>query len=103
MIILQSGCEITLQGMPMAPAAHPLTISNGTNWIGYPLNESMTLTEAFAGFPANQDVVKSKTASATWNGHRWVGQLSNLVPGQGYIYQSKATGNKTFTFPTGAK
>ena len=103
MIILQSGCEITLQGMPMDPAAHPLTISNGTNWIGYPLNESMTLTEAFAGFPANQDVVKSKTASATWNGHRWVGQLSNLVPGQGYIYQSKAAGNKTFTFPTGEK
>ena len=103
MIILQSGCEITLQGMPMAPGAHPVTISNGTNWIGFPLNESMTLTEAFAGFPANQDVVKSKTASATWNGHRWVGQLTNLVPGQGYIYQSKASGNKTFTFPTGEK
>ena len=103
MIILQSGCEITLQGMPMAPAAHPLTISNGTNWIGYPLNESMTLTEAFAGFPANQDVVKSKTASVTWNGHRWVGQLNTLQPGQGYIYQSKASGNKTFTFPTDTK
>ena len=103
MIILQRGCEITLQGMPMAPGAHPITISNGTNWIGYPLDESMTLTEAFAGFPANQDVVKSKTASATWNGHRWVGQLNTLQPGQGYIYQSKASGNKTFTFPSGAK
>ena len=103
MIVLQSGCEITLEGTPLVPAAHPVTISNGTNWIGYPLSESMTLTEAFAGFPANQDVVKSKTASATWNGHRWVGQLTNLVPGQGYIYQSKASGNKTFTFPAGTK
>ena len=103
MIILQSGCEITLEGAPLIPAAHPLTISNGTNWIGFPLSESMTLSAAFAGFPAPQDVVKSKTASATWNGQRWVGQLTNLVPGQGYIYKSKAAGNKTFTFPTGSK
>ena len=103
MITVQTACEITLVGMPLSPAEHPVTISNGANWIGYPLNESMTLTEAFSGFPTNQDVVKSKNASATWNGHRWVGQLSNLVPGQGYIYQSKASGNKTFTFPSGAK
>ena len=103
MVTVQTGCEITLEGMPLVPAEHPVIIRNGVNWIGFPLNESMTLTEAFAGFPANQDVVKSKTASATWNGRRWVGQLDTLVPGQGYIYQSKASGNKTFTFPSGAK
>ena len=103
MVTVQAGCEITLEGMPITPVAHPVTISNGTNWIGYPLDESMTLTEAFSGFPANQDVVKSKNASATWNGHRWVGQLSNLVPGQGYIYQSKASGNKTLIFPMNDK
>ena len=103
MIIVQTACEIALEGAPLVPAEHPVTISNGTNWIGCPLSESMTLTAAFAGFPANQDVVKSKTASATWNGRRWVGQLDTLVPGQGYIYQSKASGNKTFTFPLGTK
>ena len=103
MIILLSGCEITLEGMPVDPTAHPVTINNGANWVGFPLNEGMSLPEAFAGFPAQQDVLKSKTASATWNGQHWVGQLNTLVPGQGYIYQSKATENKTFTFPTGTK
>ena len=98
-IKLNSACEITLEGIPLVPAEHPVIISNGVNWIGFPLNEGMTLTEAFAGFPANQDVVKSKTSSATWNGQRWVGQLTTLEPGQGYIYQSKATENKTFVFP----
>ena len=102
-IKVETACQITLGGAPIVPAEHPVTISSGTNWIGFPLNESMTLTAAFAGFPANQDVVKSKTASATWNGQRWVGQLNTLQPGQGYIYQSKASGNKTFTFPSGAK
>ena len=103
MITVQAACEITLEGVPVVPAEHPVAIGNGVNWIGFPLNECMSLSEAFAGFPAVQDVVKSKTASATWNGHSWAGQLDTLAPGQGYIYQSKASGNKTFTFPTDAK
>ena len=100
---VEAACQITLEGLPIAPAEHPVTFSNGVNWIGFPLNESMPLSEAFVGFPATQDVVKSKAASATWNGQRWVGQLTNLVPGQGYIYKSSQSGDRTFTFPTGAK
>jgi hypothetical protein len=61
------------------------------------------VSEAFAGFPVNGDQVKGKSGSTTFNGTNWRGNLNTLVPGQGYIYQSKATENKTFTFPTGAK
>jgi hypothetical protein len=103
MITVQAACEITLEGVPVVPAEHPVTISNGVNWIGFPLNESMSLTEAFAGFPAVLDVVKSKTASATWNGHSWAGQLDTLAPGQGFIYKSTVSGDKTFTYPTSSK
>jgi hypothetical protein len=99
MITVQAACEITLEGEPVVPAEHPVTISHGVNWIGFPLSESMSLTEAFAGFPAVLDMVKSKTASATWNGHSWAGQLDTLEPGQGYIYKSAVTGEKTFVFP----
>ena len=30
-------------------------------------------------------------------------ELTTLEPGQGYIYQSASSSNRTFTFPTGAK
>ena len=96
-------CEITIEGMRINPAALPITISNGANWIGFPLNESMSLADAFAGFSTNQDAVSSKGGSSTWNGRRWLGSLSTLVPGQGYIYNSKATETKIFTYPSSNK
>ena len=61
---------------------------------------------AFAGFSTNQDVVKGNgLGQGTWNSnaHRWIGQLQNLVPGQGYIYNSKATESKPFYYPAAAK
>ena len=104
MISVANACEITLEGLPIDPTEHPVTISNGPNWIGFPLGATMTITNAFAGFAASGDIVKSDGGGqATWNGRIWTGQLKNLEPGKGYIYQSAATGNKTFTFPTGAK
>ncbi|MBR5725406.1 MAG: InlB B-repeat-containing protein [Muribaculaceae bacterium] len=102
MIIVPEACEITLEGMPVDPAEHPVTIVNGSNWIGFPLQEGMTLNNAFAGFGTTGDVVKSQTnGQATKRGNSWMGQLKNLVPGQGYIYN--ATANGVLTFPVSAK
>ena len=100
--------EISVEGMPIDPAEHPATIASGANWIAFPLSESMSITDAFAGFPTNGDIVKAKSGGqAQWNSaaNRWIGALANtpLEPGQGYIYNSKATGNKTFVFPVSAK
>ena len=104
MISVASACEITLEGLPIDPTEHPVTISNGPNWIGFPLGATMTITNAFANFASPGDIVKSDGGGqAIWNGRIWTGQLKNLEPGKGYIYQSAATGNKTFVFPTGAK
>ena len=98
--------EITLEGMPIDVTTLELTINPGVNWIAFPLSQGMSLAEAFAGFSTNQDVVKGNgLGQATWNNnaHRWVGQLQNLVPGQGYIYNSKATESKPFYYPAAAK
>ena len=101
-IYVGSACEITLEGMPMNPSEHPITIHNGPNWIGYPLGENMTLDNAFAGFAVNGDVIKHKGGSANYlNGH-WRGAF-NLEPGQGYIYNSNASGDRILTFPTSSK
>ena len=96
-------CEMVLEGMPVNPANHSMTIHNGSNWIGFPLNESMTLTNAFAEFATNGDMVVSQSnGSATFTNGRWRGSLTTLEPGKGYNYKSVVTGTRTLTFPTSA-
>ena len=101
---VSEACEITLTGVPVNTSEEVLTINPGNNWIGFPSGTSMTLGDAFAGLnPVNGDVVKSQTGSSVYNGSIWIGSVETLEPGQGYIYQSKATDVKTFTFGTSAK
>ena len=103
-VYVSAACEITLEGMSINPAEHPITLSNGFNWIAFPFSESKTLTEAFAGFAINGDAVKSKgNGAANYNGTSWRGTLNTLVPGQGYIYKSNAVEDMVFTFPVNAK
>ena len=87
-ISVDTSCEITLEGMRIDPAEHPVTISNGVNWIAFPLNESMSLTDAFTGFAQPNDKVQSQSNNASYNGTRWNGRLTTLMPGNGYIYES---------------
>ena len=96
-------CEVTFEGLPINPAEHPLSILNGVNWIGFPLNSSMTLSNAFAGFAINGDRIRSQTNNALYNGIRWQGQLNALEPNKGYIYISNSSEDRNFTFPASAK
>ncbi len=102
-ITVTADCEITLTGMPVNPAEHPVAISNGANWIAFPLSEPMTLSDAFVGFAVSGDMVTGQSGTATYNGTRWRGVISTLEPGQGYVYTSGVAGNRTLTFPASAK
>jgi len=98
-----SACEISLEAMPIDPSEHPITIVNGTNWIGFPFSADMSLTDAFNGFAVNGDKVSSQNnGNATYQGS-WNGGLSTLQPGQGYKFESTTTVPRTFTYPSGAK
>jgi len=99
MIQVNASCDITLEGMPINPAEHPITIHNGDNWIGFPFAQSMSVANAFAGFAVNGDVIISQTASACYSNGAWKGTLKYLEPGQGYIYKSAASGDRTFAYP----
>ena len=103
-ITMPEDCEIVLEGSPMNPADHPITIKSGLNWIGYPLREEMTLQDAFAGLAVSLDEVRAKDDGvAVYNGVRWRGALTTLVPGKGYIYNSAVNENRTFVFPSSGK
>ena len=96
-------CEISLTGAAVNPAEHPITIKPGFNWIGFTPNVSLGVNEAMSGYtPANGDVIKPKSGTyATYNSTlgMWIGNMT-LEPGKGYMYESKATGNNTFYFPS---
>ena len=100
-INVNGNVELTLNGLVANPANHEITINNGWNWIGYPVQQSMSLANAFANFtPANGDLIKSKTAFATYENGEWTGGLNTLDPGYGYMYKSTANTTKTFTYPS---
>ena len=97
-----SSCEITLNGTPIT-TDFPITINPGNNWIVFPLNESMEVSNAFAGFNASSgDKLSGQEGYTTYNGRMWRGGLTTLMPGQGYMYNSTATEPKTLVFPTNA-
>ena len=97
-----TNCSLVLTGNVVDPSSYTITLAPG---VGFPVSHSMSLSEAFAGItPAQGDVVKILGGgSAMYTGSSWMGGLRNLEPGKGYIYNSKATGVKTFTFPSNMK
>ena len=92
---------IAISGSIVNPAQHPITLNPGNNWIGFPVSQSMSISEAFApANPVDGDRVSRLGQYAEYYNGIWYGGLQTLEPGQGYIYKSKATSTKTFTYPT---
>ena len=98
-------CEMTLTGQPINPAEHPITITPNNNWIAFPLSEPTTISTAFSGYtPINNDKVTAQDGKyAIYFNGNWIGNLTTLQPGIGYIYSSKAIGNQTLTFQSGTE
>lgn len=100
---VSESCSITLSGIVVSPADHPITLTRGWNWIGFPLEQSLSVSEALSDLnPEPGDEIKSKqNGFCQFSGTSWIGNLETLEPGQGYMYKSNATETKTFTFPSG--
>ena len=102
MIDNTADCQIELTGAPVSPADHPITVSNGWNWIGYPCTNTMSVTQAFAGYtPANGDQVKSQSDYAMYFSGMWIGQLLDITPGTGLMYLSNNAAPTTLVYPDG--
>ena len=101
MVEMDGDATLPVVGEAVDPAKYEITVNPGSNWIGVPTDNYMTLDEAFAGLsPEEGDQVKSQTAFSTFENGAWDGLLEVIEPGKGYIYTSQATTNKTFTFPS---
>ena len=96
-----NSCEISLNGPAIDPATHAVTIYPGNNWIGFFGTESMSIEQALANYtPTQGDSIIFNNMSSSFNGTKWNGTISELVPGNGYIYKSNATTTMTIFFQT---
>ncbi|MCR5014841.1 MAG: fibronectin type III domain-containing protein [Bacteroidales bacterium] len=101
-LVSSQGAELTLSGIPVNPAAHPITLNGGWSWIGFLSPNAMTVTEAMAGItPNTNDMVKGQDGFATYNGDSWMPEIT-MVPGQGYLYKRNGEGT-TLVYPSTSK
>ena len=102
MIQVNEDCNFTIEGAAADPTNFGITLFPGNNWIGFFGTQTMSVNTALAGLSATVGdvIVAQDGSSATYSIYGWGGSLTSLVPGKAYIFNSKATENKTFTFPS---
>lgn len=97
---LQVNDDVTfsIMGEPLGIDGNTITLEDGWNWISYRPQTEMTVGEALKNLVATtHDVVKGKASFAMYDGASWVGSLTAMSPGAGYLVQSH--GVKSFNYP----
>ena len=98
---VKSDVNYSISGTMIDTRTATQTIYPGWNWIGPLSIYNLSLNEAFADLmPTRGDIVKSKNQVAFYDGYKWEGDLTALVPGLGYYYKSFKDTEATFRYPT---
>ena len=101
--------ELTIVGEIVNPEDHTITLNPNWNWIGYPLNTTLLMSEAFeqAGLtPSDGDIVKHQDDFASYlyideETKGWIGDFY-MNPGEGFMYMNNSTSSNqlTYKYPT---
>ena len=93
-----------MTGKFASPAATPITINHGWNWIGYIPSFTLPIQSALAGLNAQlDDMIKGQTGYALYAGNAgWVGNLTFLQAGSGYKLYSGNETPQTLIYPSSA-
>ena len=103
LVNVASDCTVELTCPRVNPTNHPITLHQGWNWVGYPLDTEMTVVEAMSGIvPQDGDMLKSQNGGyATYlDGFGWYGSLDTLTPGMGLMYFSNNEADVILTYPS---
>lgn len=97
-VFTDGSADITLTGDIFNPKHDAIVLNKGWNWIGYPLDKEMTLDDALANLKAEEGDIISNLANgfSTYTNGAWNGDISTMVPGQGYQYKSAS--DKSFYY-----
>lgn len=81
--------EARLNGVEFNAAANAIQLTPGWNWIGYPVNQVMRLSEALAFYEASEgDMIVGQDGFSQYAQGEWKGTLETLNPGKGYLFKS---------------
>ena len=97
--------NLSLTGFAVPPLTTLIPLAENWNHIGYTPNVNLPVMMALGeANPQHGDMVKDQTAFATYyepnTGNAvWVGNLTHMFPGRGYLYFSTSPTPKTFFYP----
>lgn len=96
-ILVNNSISNIWSGHAFKPSEKPITLKKGWNWIGYvPVSENSLESALSSYIPSEKDVIKNLTDFATYEGGKWVGTLTAMKPGEGYLYYSGKEANLTY-------
>lgn len=76
-----------------------IALKRGWNWIGYPSNAAAEVGDALSLLKADEgDYVVGQDGFSQYENGRWIGTLTALMPGKGYMYHSES--DKVFVYST---
>lgn len=93
---------LNIIGEAIHPTEIAINVGSGWNYIGYLPLGILSVTEALADYPAEEnDVIKSQDAFAIYSSENgWNGSLETLHPGEGYMLKrANNAQNITFHYP----
>ena len=104
MVYADKALMLTISGQPIDVASNPLTIAkNQWNYIGYLPTVNLPLKDALASYEAQEgDVVKSIDEFAMYHNNEWIGSLTYMEPGKGYMLNNKSKTDKKLIYPSSA-
>ena len=103
-IRMANNCDITLSGPTIDINTLSISIYPGNNWIGFIGTQAMSINDAMSNYTATQgDKIIFNNKYAVFNGSSWIGNLTQLVPGNGYVYKSYASTVTSLTYSTTGK
>lgn len=85
---------IQLSGRLFSSVFRSIHLNRGWNWLGYPVANVMTPAEAFAKLEVEEgDMLIGQDGLTVYNDGQWMGTLTEMAPGLGYLYHSVSAKN----------
>jgi len=94
-IEVAQSCTLDVRGFRVAPST-PIPLTTGLNWVAYLPGAPLLYSDALVSILPNVTQVQSQTQSVTRVGDTFIGDLTYMQPGQGYIIQMQAPGNLVY-------
>lgn len=95
---VKGSTQFSYSGLASEPAAYSIDLKEGWNWIGYLPVNPLSVQDAMKNHsPMENDVLKGQDAFVTYTDGVWTGTLTEMKPGEGYMYYSSK--DTSFKYP----